>query len=197
MSKVTLDLASATDPGWAAYIVKHIDPFLADHANLERKASAQMMSLVVKYSDRKEILPTLIELALEELEHFQQVFQWMEKRGLILLADTKDPYVNDLLAFCRSGREERFLDRMLINSIIETRGAERFRLLTKALEDDKQPELADFYRGLWASEARHGNVFVEMSLNYFTPEVLYPRLEALLAEEARILDALPWRPSLH
>ena len=194
MSKVTLDLASDTAPGWAAYIVEHFDAFLADHANLERKASAQVMSLVVKYSDRTEMLPTLIELAQEELDHFREVYALMEKRGLQLLPDTKDPYVNDLISECRSGREERFLDRMLINSIIETRGAERFRLITKELED---PELSAFYRGLWASEARHGNVFVELSLNYFSPEVLYPRLEELLKEEARILESMEWRPSLH
>lgn len=194
MSKVSLDLASSTDPEWAHYILENFDEFLIDHANAERKASALAMSFVIKYSDRTRILPALIELAKEELEHFQQVYALMEKRGLKLVADSKDPYVNALIDLCRTGREERFLDRLLVSSIVECRGAERFRLIHEALQD---PELKKFYLDLWAAEARHGNLFAEWALEYFPDEVVYPRLEELLAREAEIVANLPWRPSLH
>ena len=194
MSKVSLNLASTTDPQWARYILDNFDEFLIDHANAERKASALAMSFVIKYSDRTRILPDLIELAKEELEHFQQVYAWMEKRGLTLAPDSKDPYVNALIELCRSGREERFLDRLLVSSIVECRGAERFRLIHEVLEE---PELKKFYLDLWAAEAKHGNIFAEMALEYFPPEVVYPRLDELLAREAEILANLPWRPSLH
>ena len=35
------------------------------------------MSLVVKYPERTEIIPTLIGVAREELEHFDQVYELM------------------------------------------------------------------------------------------------------------------------
>ena len=194
MPKVTLDLTWQTGADWAQYIVAHFDPFLVDHANAERKASALAMSFVMKYADRTEIIPPLIDLALEELEHFQQVYALMDQRGLRLEPDTKDPYVNALNGLCRTNPTDRFLDRMLVASIIESRGAERFRLLTEALEDDA---LKKFYRELWACEAKHGNLFAELALKYFPEDELYPRLEELTRREGEILSTLPWRPSLH
>lgn len=194
MSKVTLELAWPTPPEWAAYILENFDEFLIDHANCERKASALAMSFVIKYADRVEMIPALIELAREELEHFEQVYTLMAARGLRLAPDIKDPYVNALMASCRSRGPERFLDRMLISSIVETRGAERFRLIHEALED---PQLKPFYRDLWACEAKHGNLFVSLALNYFPEGELYARLEELVRAEAEITRNLEWRPSLH
>lgn len=194
MSKVTLELAWPTPREWAAYILENFDEFLIDHANCERKASALAMSFAIKYADRVEMIPALIELAREELEHFEQVYEIMEKRGLRLAPDIKDPYVNALMALCRSRGQERFLDRMLISSIVETRGAERFRLLHEALDD---PQLKGFYRTLWACEAKHGNLFVGLALNYFPEQELYGRLGELLRGEAEITRNLEWRPSLH
>lgn len=194
MEKITFELAWPTDPAWAQFIVERFDPFLVDHANCERKASALAMSFVVKYADRGELIHPLIDLAREELEHFKKVYVLMEERGLRLAPDTKDPYANDLLAVCRSRRDERFLDRMLVASIIETRGAERFRLISEALEDDG---LKKFYRALCASEARHGTLFAELALNYFPLEELTGRLEELTRHEAAIASAAPWRAAIH
>ena len=194
MSKLSPQLASKTDPAWAGYILEHFDAFLIDHANCERKASALAMSFAVKYADRERIIPALIELAQEELEHFQQVYELMARRGLRLAPDEKDPYVNALLALCRTDREGRFLDRLLVSSVVETRGAERFRLIHEAVED---PELKRFYLGLWACEAKHGNLFVNLALNYFPEEELYARLGELMRAEGEITRNLEWRPSLH
>ena len=194
MSKLSLHLASETDPAWAGYILEHFDAFLIDHANCERKASALAMSFVVKYSDRTRIIPSLIGLAQEELKHFQQVYELMMRRGLRLAPDEKDPYVNALLSFCRTDRERRFLDRLLISSLVETRGAERFRLIHQALDD---PGLKSFYRTLWACEAKHGNQFAEMALEYFPQDQVSQRLGELVAREAEIVASLHWRPSLH
>ena len=194
MSKVTLELAWPTPPEWAAYILDNFDAFLIDHANCERKASALAMSFAVKYSDRVEMIPALIELAREELEHFEQVYAVMQARGLRLAPDNKDPYVNALVALCRSHRRERFLDRMLVSSIVETRGAERFRLIYEALRD---AELKRLYRSLWACEAKHGNLFVNLALPYFPEEELYARLEELMRAEGEIAKNMEWRPSLH
>ncbi len=194
MSKVTLALTWATPPAWTGHILDNFDEFLIDHANCERKASALAMSFAVKYADRTAMVPVLIELAREELVHFQQVYALMEARGLRLAPDSKDPYVNALNALCRSQPHPRFLDRMLVSSLVETRGAERFRLIHEVLED---AGLKAFYRELWACEAKHGHQFAELALLYFPEQELYARLQELVRAEAESARRLEWRPSLH
>jgi len=81
MTRRSIDLHSATDPAWVDYILQHFDAFLQDHANCERKASALAMSLVVKHPDRRAMIPTLITLAQEELEHFTDVYALLDARG--------------------------------------------------------------------------------------------------------------------
>lgn len=152
------------------------------------------MSLVIKYADRTRIIPQLISIAEEELTHFRMVYQLMAHRDLLIVADSQDPYVQQLLSLLRHGRDERFLDRFLISSLIECRGAERFRLISQALHE---PSLRRFYRDLWASEAKHGHQFVDMVLQYFGPTTVYPRLSVLAEAEASIMRGLDWRPALH
>lgn len=194
MPKKSIDLLLATDPAWVDVIIANFDEFLRDHANCERKASALALSMVVKYPDRTRIIPQLISIAQEELAHFRRVYELMEIRGLTILADSQDPYVQQLVALLRHGREQRFLDRMLISSLIECRGAERFRLISERLEDTS---LKRFYRDLGASEAKHGHQFVDLALKYFPSNVVYPRLAQLAVNEAHIISELQWRPALH
>ena len=155
--KLNLDIAKPSSSEWIEAVMSDFDSFLQDHLDCERKASSMAMSFVAKYPDRKEIIPELIETGIEELEHFQQVYQLMEKRGIPLPKSMgEDPYVKALIKKCHSGREERFMDRLLIASIVETRGAERFKMVADHLEE---PELKKFYKMLWTSEAKHGHIF--------------------------------------
>src|SRR5438034_4519509 len=99
--KYSLELAAATAPEWVRGVMSDFPAFLQDHADCERKASAMAMSLVAKYPDRVEILPELIETGIEELEHFQQVYGHMQKRGIRLVKEmTKDLYIKYLLHQC-------------------------------------------------------------------------------------------------
>lgn len=193
--KLSLELACESSTEWVEAVMADFDSFLQDHANCERKASSMAMSFVAKYPDRTEIIPELIETAIEELEHFQSVYKIMEERGVLLPEKMdQDIYVKQLIDCCRSGREDRFLDRLLLGSIIECRGAERFRLVYEALPEG---DLKKFYHELWASEAKHGNIFVKLAMNYFNTDDIYKRLEELNNEEARILKSLPIKAALH
>ena len=154
------------------------------------------LSFVAKYPDRVEIIPELIETAVEELDHFQKVYAHMQKRGIRLAKEmTEDPYLKALLNLCRTDPLNRFLDRLLLASIIECRGAERFRLVWAALDHDA--ELKEFYNMLWTSEAKHGNIFVKMALQYFPEDKVYERLNELNAAEGKVIEALKLRPALH
>lgn len=194
MAKIDFELKTATPPGWVQVILADFDAFLQDHANCERKASALALSLAMKYADRRVLIPHMIRLAQEELEHFRQVYQLLEARNLPLGKEIKDPYVNGLMAHCRPEPEPRFLDRMLVSSIVEARGAERFGLVANALEE---PELKAFYKRLWAAELKHGHLFVNLMPHYFAEDVIRTRLETLLEAEAEVVSGLEWRPSLH
>lgn len=193
--KLNLDLAVESKQEWIDAVMADFPSFLQDHADCERKASAMAMSFVAKYPDRKEILPDLIATGIEELEHFQQVYDLMESRGIPLTHSIgEDPYVKALIKKCHSGRNERFLDRLLIASVVETRGAERFRLVSEAQDD---PEMHRFYKILWASEAKHGHLFVKMALNYFPEKEVYDRLAWWVEQEAEVLNNLEIRAALH
>lgn len=193
--KLTLDLQCASKPEWLAAVLADFNTFLQDHANCERKASAMAMSFVAKCPDRLEIIPELIDTAVEELEHFRDVYALMERRG-VRLPDKMgaDPYVEALVKLCRSNREDRLLDRLLLASVVETRGAERFRMVAESIEDQ---ELADFYKALWISEAKHGHIFVKMALLYFDKDDVYERLAYFVEQEAKVLNGLEIRAALH
>lgn len=193
--KLNLDITVPSRPEWVQAVIADFPAFLQDHADCERKASAMAMSFIAKYPDRTEIIPELIAIGIEELEHFQQVYNLMASRGIPMPASMgEDPYVSQLIKRCHSGRTERFLDRLLIASVVETRGAERFRLVSEAQVD---PEMHRFYKILWASEAKHGHVFVKFALNYFDEKTVYDRLAWWIEQEGEVIDGLPIRAALH
>lgn len=193
--KLSLDLSVSSSFEWIQTVLADFDSFLQDHADCERKASAMAMSFVAKYPDRKEIIPELIETGIEELEHFKQVYDIMVERGVPLNHEIKqDVYVKKLLDLCKSDREGRFLDRLLIASIVECRGAERFKMVADYVQDE---EMKQFYKDLWTSEAKHGNIFVKMALNYFDENRVYKRLNELNEQEGEVLNSLPLKAALH
>lgn len=193
--KLSLDLKYNTPETWTESVMKDFNSFLQDHADCERKASAMALSFVSKCPDKIKIIPWLIETALEELEHFQQVYAIMEKRGVQLQHEMpQDIYIKQLLELIRTKPNERLLDRFLLASIIECRGTERFSLVAEALDDI---ELKKFYKMLWTIEAKHGNIFVKMALQYYDKKETYERLEELTEQEGKICSALPFRPALH
>ncbi|MBL7775942.1 MAG: tRNA-(ms[2]io[6]A)-hydroxylase [Saprospiraceae bacterium] len=193
--KRNLPLTAPSPPAWIDAVMADFDSFLQDHADCERKASGFALSMVAKYPDRAAIIPALIDTALEEMEHFKLVYERMAARGVPLAhVIPKDYYMEDLLKLRRTGREEHFLDRLCIGSVVESRGAERFRLVEEALED---PDMKRFYKMLWTSEAKHGNLYVDMALEYFPENTVYDRLHWFNEQEGQIVQRLDIRAALH
>jgi tRNA-(ms[2]io[6]A)-hydroxylase len=86
------------------------------------------------------------------------------------------------------------LDRLLIGSIVEARGCERFGLIAEALPPG---DLKKFYRAITESEARHEDLFVRLAQHYFPMEEINQRLDELLDAEAQIVAQLPIKAALH
>jgi len=195
METKPLQLKVASSQAWVDCVLDNFDEFLKDHADCERKASSMAMSFVAKYPDRTEIIPELIHTGIEELEHFRLVYKIMEERGLQLNHSIgEDLYVKNLLKHCHSNREKRFRDRLIIASIVENRGFERFKLVSENIDD---PEMAKFYHMIYVSEAKHGNVFVEMARQYFDEAEVLQRWEELAEIETEVLNGLELKAALH
>ncbi len=194
--KYAIDLKVNSSQAWLDAVMGDFNTFLQDHADCERKASAMATSMIAKYPDRELIIPEMIETAIEELEHFQQVFALMQKRGVPLHTEMKeDPYMKQLVPLTQGGTNEtRFLSRLLLGSIVEMRGFERFKMIADTLED---PEMKSFYKDLWTSEAKHGNIFVKLALHYFDEKMVYDRLHEMMEFEGNVINNLPIRAALH
>ena len=152
------------------------------------------MTMVSHYPDRPELVMAMIDLAIEELNHYRAVVKLMNERGLCLLPDEKDPYVHRLRRVIRDGKELYFMDRLLVAGIVEARGAERFGLVADALPPGK---LKRFYRAITKSEEEHQGLFMQLAELYFDPVETRARLNELLEYEANIVRELPLRPALH
>ena len=189
-----LELRSESPPEWIAAVLADFDGFLVDHAACERKASATAMSFVVRYPDRELLIEPMIELAIEELEHFHQVYKIISERRIKLTPDVKDPYINTLLKAIRTGRDERLLDRLVVGGVVEARGCERFRIVADALPEG---DLKVFYDEIAKSEARHHGLFLRMARHYFPEDVVAKRHDEFLGIEAVALAGLKPRAVLH
>jgi len=174
--------------------MSNFDSFLLDHAAAEKKASGMAISMLSHYPDRVELVAAMADLAVEELTHYREVVKWIHRRGLVTVADEKDPYVLAFRDSIRQGREVYLLDRLLTASIIEARGAERFGLVAEALEEGP---LKKFYQSITRSEERHFELFLDLAKKYLDADVVDRRWDELLDAEAAIVAALPIRAALH
>ena len=197
MAKINLrglrDLDSTQYP-WVEVVLADFNTFLSDHASAEKKASGMALSMASHYPDRPDILIAMTDLAIEELAHYKQVINLILKRGLIPQSDRKDTYVVELNGKARKGRDEFLLDRLLIAAVIERRGAERFELIAHHLEDN---QLANFYRNLAKSEARHWVLFVNLASGNYPESQIVSRFNELSEIENDILSRLPISARLH
>lgn len=184
-----------TDPRWANIAEGNISEILTDHAWCEQKAATNSITLITLLPEYPEIVKELLAIAQEELEHFEQVHQIIEKRGYKLGRQRKDDYVNDLFKFIIQGsRQDFIIDRMLFAAMIEARSCERFKVLTENIKDE---ELKTFYRELMISEANHYTAFIGFARQLGDPEKVNKRWEEWLEYEAKIIKSYGNKETVH
>ncbi len=189
-----MPLRESTPAGWLEAVMSDFPSFMQDHASCERKASANAMALVKQFPDHEALVEPMICLAKEELAHFHEVYRIMHKRGIPLGVDEKDPYVTGLLKSVRHSRDEYFLDRLLVGSLIEARSCERFTIVAEGIQDQ---ELIPFYQRLAREEAGHFRIFLRLARHYFPEQIAYDRLQYLLDVETAAMLAVPVRAAVH
>jgi tRNA-(ms[2]io[6]A)-hydroxylase len=187
-------LEQPTSDAWIEQAIAHLDTVLLDHSHCERKAAANALNLMCRYPSDGPLLRELTRLAEEELDHFRQVNQILEERGIPLAPLNAPPYASQLKRQLRHNEPERKLDLLLVSGLIEARSHERLGLLATHLPDR---ELAEFYRSLMASEARHYGIFWILANNEFPRNVVNRRLRELAQAESAILATLHPQPRIH
>jgi len=160
-----LGLKLKTDPRWVTIVESNIEEILTDHAWCEQKAATNIITIITYNSEHEELVTELLEIAKEEISHFQLVHNIIKERGLTLGRERKDHYVNELFKFMKKdgSRNDSFIDRLLFSAMIEARSCERFKVLSQNIEDKK---LAEFYRELMISEAGHYTTFLKFARKY-------------------------------
>ena len=187
-------LHSPTSTAWIEQAIAHLDTILLDHSHCERKAAGVALNLMFRYPSSAKLVRALTAIAQEELEHFEQVNQWLDRRGIAMAPLSAPPYAAGLKAQMRSQEPDRMLDALLVSGLIEARSHERLGLLA---EHCPEPELAKFYHGLMASEARHYGVYWTLATTYCDRAVVTHRLEELAAVESELLSTLHPEPRIH
>uniref|UniRef100_UPI0030DAD5A2 tRNA-(ms[2]io[6]A)-hydroxylase n=1 Tax=Coleofasciculus sp. FACHB-SPT9 TaxID=2692791 RepID=UPI0030DAD5A2 len=191
---VIIALKQASSIAWVNQAIANVDTILLDHSHCERKAAGVALNLMFRYPSYTQLVRQLTRIACEELEHFELVNQWLERRGIPLAALSAPPYGAGMKAQIRAKEPDRLLDSLLVSGLIEARSHERLGLLATHLPD---PELAQFYGSLTASEARHYGVYWVLADTYFERAVVNQRLEELAVVESQLLETLHPEPRIH
>ena len=187
-------LQQPTSQQWLEQALSHLEIILLDHSHCERKAAGVALNLMFRYPSNVKLVRSLTAIAKEELEHFDQVNQILENRGIPLRPLAAPPYGAGLNQQIRTKEPDRLLDSLLVCGLIEARSHERLGLLGAHCPD---PILAKFYRGLMASEARHYGVYWLLATAEFERSVINRRLEALAVIESQLLSTLHPEPRIH
>ncbi len=187
-------LQQPTSFAWVEQAIANLDTILLDHSHCERKAAGVAINLMFRYPSNTKLVRMLTAIAREELEHFELVNQWLERRGVALAPLSSPPYGANLKAQIRPQEPERLLDSLLVSGLIEARSHERLGLLATHCPD---PELSKFYRSLMASEARHYGIYWVLADTYYDRSAVKERLEELAIVESKILATLHPEPRIH
>lgn len=191
-----LGLQLKTDPKWVNIVESNIEEILTDHAWCEQKAATNAISMIINNSEKEELVTALIEIAREEMEHFQMVHNLIKERDLEFGRERKDNYVNELFKFCKKdgSREQALVERLLFSAMIEARSCERFKVLSENIDDEK---LATFYKDLMISEAGHYTTFLNFARKYGNVEQVNIRWKEWIAFESELITNYGTKETIH
>jgi tRNA-(ms[2]io[6]A)-hydroxylase len=179
-------LAAPTSAAWVEAAGTHWRALLVDHANCEKKAASSALALMFAYLEDRPLCQAVSRLAREELRHFEQVSQLMQRLQVPFERQRPSRYAAGLRASLRSHEPLRKLDLLLSSALIEARSCERFALLAPRLAEP----LGSFYATLQRCEARHFELYLRLARAVSGNDALWQRrLQELAAVEAELITA--------
>ncbi|HVT27919.1 MAG TPA: tRNA-(ms[2]io[6]A)-hydroxylase [Lacipirellulaceae bacterium] len=189
-----LHLQCDTRPRWLDQVDADLPAILIDHAHCEKKAAGTALNLIFAYVENVGLCREMTEIVREELEHFHMVLDLLGKRGIRFRRLKPSSYGRELNDLVRKQEPQRAVDRLLVAGLIEARSCERFHVLSQHVKD---AELADFYRSLFESEARHHTTYTRLAKDFASEADVMNRLDELAAAEATIITRGEELPRMH
>ncbi|WP_053979561.1 tRNA-(ms[2]io[6]A)-hydroxylase [Marinagarivorans algicola] len=178
-------LLCETPDSWVAQAVNMQDVLLVDHANCEKKAASTAMNLMYRYVDNFDLLHKMSRLAREELRHFEQVIEFIEKRGIVYdVTINAGRYAAKMRKPVRTFEPAKLVDTLIVGAIIEARSCERFAKLAPHLDE----ELQKFYLSLLKSESRHFMDYLSLAREA-AGEDIAERVQVFLALEKELIES--------
>ena len=179
---------------WLPKVRGNLPAVLIDHAHLERKAATSALNLE-NYIELQGNLSELNAIAIEELQHFEQVLQLLRERGIPFTIPKKSPWISGMMNQVRKGRRHQVIDHLIVCALIEGRSCEKFQILAEGVRD-LDPGLADFYASLVESEGNHYATYLIMARHIDEPEA-DRRLDFFLDLDAELIRTPHPLPMLH
>ena len=181
-----LGLKFETATSWVEVAKNGLQQVLTDHAFAEQKAASNAVSIIINYSEETELVRAMSDIAIEEMEHFKMVHEFMVERGMVLGREQTNDYAKHLHSYFKKtkDRTDALIQRLLIAALIEARSCERFKVFSENIADET---LSEFYRDLMVSEANHYTVFLGFARKFQDRQVVDQKWEGLLAYEAEFM----------
>ena len=176
-------LKCCTPNSWLERALAQQDILLIDHAHCEKKAASTALALMFRYPEQTELIQRMSRLAREELRHFEQVLQIIERRNIVFGHLPPSRYASQLISHARTHEPAKLIDTLIIGAFVEARSCERFGKLVPHLDN----ELSEFYASLLASEARHYKQYLDFAYR-LTKEDIQPRIEFFGEVESELIQ---------
>ncbi|AWV86771.1 tRNA-(ms[2]io[6]A)-hydroxylase [Acinetobacter radioresistens] len=161
MQPVKAFLGCETPKAWLDEALNNLELLMQDHANCEKKAAGTAMNLMFRYSFFTDLQVKLAQLVREEMLHYEQVLEFMAKRGQEWKAVSAGRYAAGLRKEIRTYEPEALIDVLIIGAFVEARSCERFHALAPLVDE----ELGRYYRYLLKSESRHFEDYLALALD--------------------------------
>ena len=154
-------LGCETPKTWLDVAKDNLEILMQDHANCEKKAASTAMNLMFRYNFYTDLQVKLAQLVREEMLHYEQVLELMQKRGQEWQSIGAGRYAGGLRKEVRTYEPEALIDIMVIGAFVEARSCERFYALAPLVDE----ELGRYYRYLLKSESRHFEDYLSLALD--------------------------------
>ncbi|MCH7591979.1 MAG: tRNA-(ms[2]io[6]A)-hydroxylase [Planctomycetes bacterium] len=194
----SLPMRWTTPARWADGVLRDPLALLNDHAHLEKKAALNALELLNRWPEPnppENWVQAMTAIARDEVEHLATVTRLLARRGGRLTKTHRNPYAQELRREVRTGQGPlEIMDRLMVSALIEARSCERFALLADRCEDRT---LAKLYGGLFASEAGHYRIFIDLARELPDAVGVEERWSELLDAEALIVQRQRIGPTMH
>lgn len=154
-------LGCETPKAWLDEALQNLEILMQDHANCEKKAASTAMNLMFRYSFFVDLQVKLAQLVREEMLHYEQVLEFMNKRGQQWTGLSAGRYAGGLRKEIRTYEPEALIDVLVIGAFVEARSCERFYALAQYVDE----ELGRYYRYLLKSESRHFEDYLALAMD--------------------------------